>query len=103
VAGLLIFLGIETENPVAGAVVDGGVLETLGAGHFDFFDVHLHTVPRSLATEVVIAFGDLQRRQFLGRYRRHAVPPSAGLRLYRSGGAYSQQDISEQPLCECKT
>ncbi len=43
---------------------------------------------------VVIAFRDLQRRQFLGRDRRHAVPPSDGLRLYRSGGAHSQQDIS---------
>lgn len=51
VAGLRVFPGIEAEDPVAGAVIDGGVLETLGAGHFDFFDVHLNTVSRSLATE----------------------------------------------------
>jgi hypothetical protein len=51
VAGLVIFLAIETEDPVAGAVIDGGVLETLGASHSHFFDVHLHTVSRPLATE----------------------------------------------------
>jgi hypothetical protein len=46
----------------------------------------------------VIALGDPQRRQFLGRNRRHAVPPSDGLRLYRSGGAHSQQDISAKSI-----
>jgi hypothetical protein len=45
---------------------------------------------------VVIALGGLQRRQFLGRDRRHAVPPSPGLRLYRSGVVHSQQDISKE-------
>lgn len=49
--GLVIFPGIETENPIARAVVDSGVLEILRARHFDFLDVHLDTVPRSLATE----------------------------------------------------
>jgi hypothetical protein len=48
---VLIVLEIEAEDPVAGAVVDGGVLETRGAGHFDFFDVYLDTVSRSLAAE----------------------------------------------------
>lgn len=51
VAGPLIFLGVEAEDSVAGTVINGGVVETLGAGHFDFFDIHLHTVPRSLAAE----------------------------------------------------
>ena len=50
-AGPLIFLGIETEDPVAGAVINRGVLETLGASDFNFFDIHLHTVPRTLSTE----------------------------------------------------
>src|SRR5581483_4744362 len=216
VTGLLIVLRIETEKSVAGTVINGGVLEARGAGDFDFFDIHLHTVSRPLATKegewprapvrpptegwipepmtdaanrgssdpdpmhavqpdagadrpvlkiaagvlnqrdgrirnaacphrgiardqareagglpaatpradrlpiqakppggsfdamfggvghdgetaldgVVRAFRDLQRRQFLGRDRRHAVPPSDGLRLSRSGGANSQQDIS---------
>ena len=51
VAGLLIFLRIETKDSVAGTVVDGGVLKALGARHFDFFDVHLHTVAGLVATE----------------------------------------------------
>ena len=51
VAGLLIFPGIEAEDPIAGTVINGGVLETLGAGDCDFFDIHLHTVSRALATE----------------------------------------------------
>lgn len=51
VAGPLIFLWIQSEDPVAGAVINGGVLETLGSGHFDFFDVHLHTIPWTLSTE----------------------------------------------------
>jgi hypothetical protein len=51
VAGPLIFLGIEAEHSVAGAVINSGVLETFGAGHFDCFDIHLHTIPGALATE----------------------------------------------------
>jgi hypothetical protein len=51
VAGLLIFPGIEAENSVAGTVINGGVLKTLGASHFHFFDVHLHTVAGPVATE----------------------------------------------------
>lgn len=51
VAGPLILLGIESEDPVAGAVINGGVLETLGAGYFDFFDVHLYTIPWTFSTE----------------------------------------------------
>ena len=51
VTGLLIFLPIETEKSVAGTVINGGVLKALGAGDFDFFDIHLHTVSRSFATK----------------------------------------------------
>ena len=47
----LISLRIEAEDPVAGAVINGGILEMLGASHFDFFDVHLHTIARMLAIE----------------------------------------------------
>lgn len=43
VAGLLIFPRIETEDSIASAIINGGVLEALGAGHVDFFDVHLDT------------------------------------------------------------
>ena len=50
-AGPLIFLGIETEDPVAGAVINRGVLGTLGASDFNFFDIHLPTVPWTLSTE----------------------------------------------------
>lgn len=50
-AGPLILLGVEAEDPVAGAVIDGGVLEVLSASHADFFDIDLHAVSRSLAAE----------------------------------------------------
>jgi hypothetical protein len=34
VAGLLVVPGREAEDPVAGAVIDGGVVETRGTGYF---------------------------------------------------------------------
>ena len=51
VAGLLILLRIETEDPIAGTVINGGVLETFGASDFDFFDIHLNTIARPFAAE----------------------------------------------------
>lgn len=80
-AGPLILLGIESEDPVAGAVINGGVLETLGAGHFDFFDVRLHTIPWTLSTEE----GELPRAP-LGLSAKRRVPEAVADAASRRGG-----------------
>ena len=51
VTGRLIFPEIEEEGPLAGAVINHGVLETLGVSDFNFFDIHLHTVSGMLSTK----------------------------------------------------